>query len=401
MRSTGSASKRGSVSASAQQLERPRRGARASVSELPREGVAARRRSTARSRSRRAGLEGPAVEVAGALVEQAGRACRRRPALPAGSCAEPPSKAKETAISGTVCSSTSQASMPSGLTTRWMRGGGDGSAVDEEQGQATTSGAATRRLDEDAAGSGAVLPGGSPTQVAGHRRRMSRYLRGGGLDLVDGDGVDRRRPGLHVLDGARRWSARCRSSGRARTGCPRRRSVAAIRRRLARASSSSLTPLGDQSATIAVDRRLERRRASTPAAARRRRRTRVVERGAVDSRPPAEAATASVDDELAVEPAGRAAAEDLGEHVERLGLARLAARDRTARGRRRCIEGCVDLRVGQRHGARRRAAPAPRRGTRAAARRGAAPCRRSRSASVRTSSSVTSPATIRMALLGV
>ena len=42
------------------------------------------------------------------------------PGLPAGSCAAPPTKANDMAMSGTVSSSTSQASMPFGLTTRWM-----------------------------------------------------------------------------------------------------------------------------------------------------------------------------------------------------------------------------------------------------------------------------------------
>src|SRR5215471_6477429 len=42
------------------------------------------------------------------------------PSLPTGSCELPPSKAKRSAISGTLCSSTSQAEMPPGLFTSWI-----------------------------------------------------------------------------------------------------------------------------------------------------------------------------------------------------------------------------------------------------------------------------------------
>ena len=67
------------------------------------------------------------------------------PGLPAGSCAAPPSKANDIAISGSVWSSTSHASMPCGLTTRWML---LASAV---------SGAATKRKSKDRKRSGVTL----------------------------------------------------------------------------------------------------------------------------------------------------------------------------------------------------------------------------------------------------
>ena len=62
-------------------------------------------------------VEGLAVEIAGALVEQS--AVRLAvPDLSAASWLAPPWKAKLSATSGTACSRTSQASMPAGLTTR-------------------------------------------------------------------------------------------------------------------------------------------------------------------------------------------------------------------------------------------------------------------------------------------
>ena len=84
------------------------------------EGVARRRRSSCAWRS---------PPCAPGTAWRRGRprlrpACRRgnwrRPPCRAGSWALPPSKAKRMAISGTACSSTSQAVMPPGLFTTWI-----------------------------------------------------------------------------------------------------------------------------------------------------------------------------------------------------------------------------------------------------------------------------------------
>ena len=63
-------------------------------------------------------LEGLGVEIAGALVEQAGDQIGAAGGV-VGIAVAPPSKAKSTAISGRLCSSTSQASTPAGERTFW------------------------------------------------------------------------------------------------------------------------------------------------------------------------------------------------------------------------------------------------------------------------------------------
>jgi len=64
-------------------------------------------------------VEGLGIEVAGALVDQAGDHVADAD-LPTGSWVEPPPKAYSIAIRGTVASCTNQASMPPGETRRWI-----------------------------------------------------------------------------------------------------------------------------------------------------------------------------------------------------------------------------------------------------------------------------------------
>ena len=233
MRSTGSASKRGSVSA--------RRARRTASSRC-----ALSVRSEPENVSREASNERP-IEYSSSAVWKARLSSGpapsssspesrlATPALPAGSCAEPPSKAKETAITGTVCSSTSHASMPFGLTTRCMSTAPalPASASGAKRRPRATAGPVSF-MDGNAPGSGWVLRR-LADEIAGDRSPDVEVLPRRRVDRVDGDGVDRRRPGLRLLPASSRWSARCRASGRARWRCPRhrwwRRAAGAWRRR--------------------------------------------------------------------------------------------------------------------------------------------------------------------------
>ena len=118
MRSTGSGSKRGSVSASFN--------SRAASSRLA-ESVRSEPSKTSRPASKLMPIDRSSRRAWNAWLSRSPAPSSSRPesmlatpGLSAGSCAAPPSKAKDMEISGIDWSSTSQAVMPRGLTTFWM-----------------------------------------------------------------------------------------------------------------------------------------------------------------------------------------------------------------------------------------------------------------------------------------
>ena len=111
---------------------------------------------------------------------------------------------------------------------------------------------------------------GLADQVAGDRSAEVEILAGRGLTVVDGDGIDRGRPVLHVLQGLAGGSAVPNDAGERRWRCPRSRPSAANSRCLARASSVIGDAVGDDRRDLRVDSPPRPGRASGRRAARRR-----------------------------------------------------------------------------------------------------------------------------------
>ena len=94
MRSTASASKRGSVEREPQQVERLVLVLASACAAMPRTWSRLGAKLQLDRLVLQPLLERLGVEIAGAFVEQSRPSCRRAPALSAGSCEEPPRKAK-------------------------------------------------------------------------------------------------------------------------------------------------------------------------------------------------------------------------------------------------------------------------------------------------------------------
>src|SRR5690606_37780267 len=92
------------------------------------------------------------------------------------------------------------ASMPSELTTRWMSTAPAGPARTTGAKSKPNPAASDLMFMDRLRGSGRALLGRAD-QVAGHRPADVEVLPGGGVDLLDGDGIDGGRPILRLLDG--------------------------------------------------------------------------------------------------------------------------------------------------------------------------------------------------------